>query len=120
MEALVTDNTEVTLLKAELKGNKIPGLHIHKQSGACPSPAGQLAAYNQHKKQMTRGEIVHHRVQLLLSQTGCEIPFINFMTFICKLLRFPPATFLPSSQQIPLEAVFVFTPLKAKVFSYPR
>lgn len=117
MEALGTDNTEVTLLKGELKGNKIPGLHIHKQSGMCPSSACQLVAYNQHKKHMTRGETVHHRVQLLLSQTGCEIPFMNFMAFICKLLRFPPATFLPSSQQIPLEAGFVFTPLKATLLT---
>lgn len=50
MEALVTGNTEVTLLNGELKGNKIPGLHISKQSGVCPSPAGRRAAYNQHKK----------------------------------------------------------------------
>lgn len=119
MEALVTENTEVALLKGELKGNKIPGLHVSKQSGVCPRPTCQLAAYNQHKS-MTRGEIVYHRVQLLLSQTGCEIPFINFMTFICKLPIFPPAAFLPSSQLIPLESVFVFTPLKAKVLSFHR
>lgn len=50
MEILITENTEVTLLKGELKGNKIPVLHVSKQSGVCPSPAGQLAAYNQHKK----------------------------------------------------------------------
>lgn len=33
MEALVTGNIEITLLKGELKSSKIPGLHISKQPG---------------------------------------------------------------------------------------
>lgn len=58
MEALVTENTEATLIRGELKGNKIPVLHINKQSGVCPSPVGERAAYNQHKKHDKRRNCV--------------------------------------------------------------
>lgn len=58
MEALVTENTEVTHLEGELKCNKIPGLHTNKHSGVCPSPAGQQATYNQHKKHDKRRNCV--------------------------------------------------------------
>lgn len=42
---------------------------------------------------ITESSFCYHR------QTGCEIPFINFMTFVFKLLRFLPASFPLSTHQ---------------------